>query len=278
MLAAPAAFTVRAAVDIEDCRATIPVQIETWGSELVIPPSVLLAATQEGGYVGLGYAEGDEALAGFVFGFVGIHRGLVRHHSQRLAVRQAHRRTGLAAALKAAQRQHCLDLGIDKIVWTMDPLQPRNARFNFAKLGAVARTYLTNFYGVLTDPLNAGLPSDRLLVEWSIDDERARRRLSGSGQIPQLEDVERMGVAHLLRAEGGRPCPTHPEPNTSSLLLEVPPDIDALKRASADLALSWRMASRESFLAAFHQGFTAVDLLRDREGQRAAYLLARGED
>ena len=41
-------------------------------------------------------------------------------------VRDPYRGTGLAQQLKDAQRDHCLDQGIEIIAWTMDPLEARN--------------------------------------------------------------------------------------------------------------------------------------------------------
>ena len=65
----------------------------------------------------------------------------------------------------------CWSQGIDLITWTFDPLEARNAWLNFGKLGAVCNTYLRNVYGNLQDGLNAGLPSDRLQVDWWIGSE-----------------------------------------------------------------------------------------------------------
>src|SRR5207249_2346897 len=109
-----------------------------------------------------GYAAEDPVPAGFVFGFLGIHDYHFRHHSHMLAVRDPYRGSGLAQQLKEAQRDHCLDQGIEIVAWTMDPLEARNARFNFGKLGAYTRTYHRDFYGAMPDKLNQGLPSDRI--------------------------------------------------------------------------------------------------------------------
>ena len=59
-----------------------------------------------------------------------------------------------------------------RIEWTFDPLETRNAQFNFNRLGAIARKLIVNFYGVTTSPLHRGLPTDRLLVEWELDSRR----------------------------------------------------------------------------------------------------------
>ena len=69
---------------------------------------------------------------------------------------------GVGRALKLAQRAHCLDVGIEEVRWTFDPMVARNARFNLVKLGAEATRLLPDFYGEMTDRLNR---DDRLLGE-----------------------------------------------------------------------------------------------------------------
>ncbi len=265
---------IEVAHDIEACKLTVPLQEETWSGDVVVPPQLLLAAVHNGGYVALGYVEGDERPAGFVFGFLGIYDHHFRHHSHMLAVRPEHRHTGLAVRLKEAQRDHCLDQGIDTIAWTMDPLEARNARFNFAKLGAFARTYRRDFYGRMPDRLNAGLPSDRLYVEWRIATDHADRRLRGVEEIPALEGAEGEGVPYLRRADGDRPGAVGALEGTH-LLLEVPPDFQRLKRSDPELALAWRLAARAALEPAFAAGYAAVEFLRSADGARGAYLLVR---
>ncbi len=264
-------FRIEAAHDIAACAATLPLQEKTWSGDLAVPANMLLAIVHNGGFLALGYAEGDPEPAGFVFGFLGIRDYHFRHHSHMLAVREKYRGTTLARELKEAQRDHCLDQGIEIVAWTMDPLEARNANFNFAKLGAYTREYHRNFYGDMPDKLNAGLPSDRIYVEWPIGHDRTYKRLRGEDAPPALDDAEREGVRYVLRANGDAPG----EPvfvAESHLLLEVPPRFQELKTREPGLALAWRMAARDAFETAFANGYAAVEFLRSREG-RGAYLL-----
>ncbi len=269
------ATRIEIAHEIAACAATVPIQEEIWSGDVVVPPQLMLAVVHNGGFVALAYAEGDERAAGFVFGFLGIYDYHFRHHSHMLAVREPHRRGGIAAKLKEAQRDHCLDQGIDTIAWTMDPLEARNARFNFARLGAFARTYHRDFYGAMPDKLNEGLPSDRLYVEWRIATDRADRRLRGAETLGPLEDAERDGVRYLLRAEGERPGRPGALEGEQHLLVEVPSDIQAVKARERALALAWRLALRETLEPAFAAGYAAVELVLSRDGSRAAYVLVR---
>ncbi|HEY6960015.1 MAG TPA: GNAT family N-acetyltransferase [Candidatus Limnocylindria bacterium] len=265
-------FRIEVATDIAACAATIPIQQETWSGDLAVPANMLLAVAHNGGFVALGYGEDDPEPAGFVFGFLGIRDYHFRHHSHMLAVRDKYRGTTLARELKEAQRDHCLDQGIEIIAWTMDPLEARNATFNFAKLGAYTREYHRDFYGEMPDKLNAGLPSDRIYVEWPIGHDRTYKRLRGEDRPPTLDDAEGEGIRYVLRADGERPAAVAAPNGESHLLLEIPRQFQEMKRRDGALALRWRLAAREAFESAMAQGYAAVEFLRSADG-RAAYLL-----
>ena len=265
---------VETAADIAACALTVPIAREVWGDDTLVPPQLLLAAVHNGGFVAIGYVEGDPAPAGFVFGFLGIRDFHFRHHSHMLAVRAPHRTSGLAKALKEAQRDHCLDQGIEIMGWTMDPLEARNARFNLGTLGAFAREYHRDFYGAMPDRLNAGLPSDRFYVEWPIGHQRTYQRLRGEDRPAALEDAEREGIGYLLAAERERPAGLRSPAGESHLLLGIPADFQAMRRDDPALALGWRHAARTAFEEAFAAGYAAVEFLRAGDG-RGAYLLVR---
>ncbi len=265
-------YRIEVARDIAACAATVPIQEEVWSGDVVVPPQLMLSSLHNGGFVALGYVAADERPAGFVFGFVGIYDYHFRHHSHMLAVRAPYRGSGLAQALKEAQRDHCLEAGFEIVAWTADPLEARNARFNFGKLGAYAREYHRDFYGDMPDRLNAGLPSDRLYVEWPIGHDRTYRRLRGEDLPPPLEQAERESIAYLLRASGARPGEPGAPGSESHLLIEIPPNFQELKASDRDAALAWRLAARTAFEGAFAKGYAAVEFLRGADG-RGAYLL-----
>jgi predicted GNAT superfamily acetyltransferase len=266
---------IEIAHDIDACAATVPIQEEIWSGDVVVPPQLMLAVAHNGGFTALAYVDGDERPAGFVFGFLGIYDYHFRHHSHMLAVRAPHRRSGVAVKLKEAQRDHCLDQGIDTVAWTMDPLEARNARFNFARLGAFARTYHRDFYGAMPDKLNEGMPSDRLYIEWRIATDRADKRLRDAERPAPLDDAEREAVRYLLRADGERPgLPEEPAGETH-LLVAVPTEIQGVKARDRAIALEWRLALRAALEPAFAAGYAAVELLYSTDGTRAAYVLVK---
>ena len=82
--------------------------------------------------------------------------------------------------------------------WTFDPLVARNAYFNLHKLGAVADRFERNFYGEMTDTLNRGERTDRVVVRWDLDrDPGPRNVLVSDGWTILHRDGERPG--ELLR-------------------------------------------------------------------------------
>jgi len=155
---------IRGAVEL---RAVETLQQEVWQcNDLEVVPAVHMMAAREVGAILLGAFDGAD-LVGFAYafpGFEGEHRIL---HSDMLAVRETCRDLGLGRALKLAQREAALARGIDRITWTFDPLQTRNAFLNFQKLGVTADRYLRDFYGETSSPLHAG-GTDRLWVTWHL--------------------------------------------------------------------------------------------------------------
>ncbi len=179
------AHRVEVARDLAACAATVPVQRALFGDAAVVPPDLLFAATRNGGFVALGYADGDSAPGAIVFGFLGIYDYHFRHHSHAIGVLVERRRRGLALALKEAQRDHCLDQGVEVMTWYADPLDVAHIAFSVARLGAYARA----------------LEGERLYVEWPIGADRTYRRLRREDVAPSLEDAERDGIAYVTEAE-----------------------------------------------------------------------------
>jgi predicted GNAT superfamily acetyltransferase len=165
---------------------------------------------------------------------------------------------------------------MDLITWTFDPLESRNARLNFHKLGTTCETYLRNLYGSIRDALNVGLPSDRFQVDWHVASARVAERLRDTWTGSSLSELRAEGVPLLNRPLPGDP-PRPPQKVSSiegdRLLVQIPAHFQALKAADMGLARAWRLHTRDLFEAAFAAGYTVVDLLF--EGGQSCYLLER---
>jgi predicted GNAT superfamily acetyltransferase len=204
----------------------------------------------------------DKRLAG---GLVGWFGGVPPHelhlHSHILGVISGNDARGLGFELKQHQRRWCLAREVKVIEWTTDPLVRRNAYFNLTKLGARAREYLVNVYGEMTDEINAGEESDRLLISWRLESESAIAAAAGRSAEPSIEELRHDGAAVTLSAGvAGEPVST--PSSTRVLLCEVPDDIVALRRSEPSLARSWRMALRSTLTDAFARGYDVIGATR----------------
>ena len=249
----------------------------------VVPAHVFIAAIHNGGLLLGAFAE--DQLIGFVFGFPGLETTpdgpRAKHCSHMMGILPEYRDSGVGFALKRAQWQMVRHQGLDHITWTYDPLLSRNAYLNITKLGAVCNTYRRSEYGEMRDGLNAGLPSDRFLVDWWINTRRVESRLSKRARRPlKLDNFSQADLQPLYALQGlagswPRP-PEHFSPLEGRLALaEIPPNINALKEADFALARDWRYFSREIFEMAFTAGYLITDFVYD--GRRSFYVLSHGE-
>jgi predicted GNAT superfamily acetyltransferase len=253
------------------------------GSETdVVPAHMLLTAVHNGGLLAGAFVE--DKLVGFVFGFPGIEftpdGPRPKHCSHMMGIHPDQRDSGIGFALKRAQWQMVRHQGLDHITWTYDPLLSRNAYLNIAKLGAVCDTYRRSEYGDMRDGLNAGLPSDRFLVDWWINTRRVEHRLSKRARRRlKLDDFSKAELQPLYSLQTKSELLHPPEhfapPEGNLTLAEIPADFSALKDADFSLARDWRFFSRELFETAFSAGYIVTDFIYDQS--RSFYVLAHGE-
>ena len=245
-----AQIVVRNCNGLEEMRACVALQQEVWNftdAELV-PLRMFVVAEKIGGQV-IGAFSGGE-MVGFALSIPGFRGGRSYLHSHMLAVRGEFRNAGLGRRLKLAQRDEALGRGFELMEWTFDPLEIKNAYLNIEKLGAIARRYTVNQYGITSSPLQGGLPTDRLVAEWWL---KSRR------------------VEELLKA-GVRP------PVKTQMTIAVPAEIYKWK---ADAGSRWRAQevqerNRELFVKAFAEGLAVLGYERDAVGN-GKFLLGQAD-
>jgi predicted GNAT superfamily acetyltransferase len=236
---------------IEDFRACVALQKEVWNftdAELV-PLRMFVVADKVGGQV-MGAFDG-KTLVGFALSVPGTRSGHVYLHSHMLAVRKDHRNGGLGRRLKLMQREDAIARGIDLIEWTFDPLEIKNAYLNIEKLGAIARRYNINQYGITSSPLQGGLPSDRLIAEWWLRSKRVNTLLQDGKNPPFQIDTS----------------------------IPVPAQIYDWK-ASAETrpkAQQVQESNRNDFLRTFTEGLAVLGYERNAEGN-GKFLLGRWDE
>lgn len=245
-----ASAVVRPLQSDADYQACLDLQYETWGRGFreSVPPSMMRVAQMLGG-VASGAFRQDGRMLGFVFGITGVRNGALVHWSDLLAVRPEARNTGIGRQLKAHQRSSVAAVGARAVLWTFDPLVGRNAHINFNVFGASATEYVVDMYGTNTgSDLHRGIGTDRLVMEWPVDDDEVQRRRS------------------LDAAALGRGTP---------LRIDVPEDISSLLGADPGAARRWREETRRAFTTALSDGYRVRGFRRGPAGTGGHYLLAR---
>ena len=275
-------MTIRPLTTLEDCRKVADLEKTVWGytdSEDVVPPPVLIVSIKRGGIL-LGAFDDQDAMIGFVYSIPGLKDGRPMQWSHMLGVLPSARAAGLGMRLKLAQREAALAMGLDLIEWTYDPLQALNAHLNFTRLGVVVEEYEENIYGVSSSPLHAGTPTDRFVAEWRLNEPHVKRRIFGSGLLVRDGSVASAPVINPSRdgADWIRPGKADLGADARRVLVEIPTGFTEMMGSAPDLALEWRMNTREIFTTYFHRGYRAVDFFLSREARRGQYLLAARND
>lgn len=266
---------IRPITDIAGLVAVENLQREVWGmpDRDIVPSHQLLAATSAGGAV-LGAFTSAGTLIGFCYGFIGLREGTLLFYSHMAGVTDRYRGKDVGFALKRAQRRTALDCGIDRMVWTFDPLASTNAYFNLHKLGVVARRYYVNYYGEMPDALNRGVESDRLEVDWWLRDTRVAALMRGAQAVPVWPESAPVITAMPRQAD---PAPGDPELDRTepALRMEIPTTYTEMKQRDPGLAAAWRAATRTAFQHYFARAYVAVDFsVREQTaGRVGVYLL-----
>jgi predicted GNAT superfamily acetyltransferase len=241
---------IRCCEGFDELEACVQLQIETWGydeTELIPRKTFLLSQKIGGQVIGAFDSDSAESQRGFLVGFAMSLPGIKTEgsyaqpylHSHMLAVREGYRNRGLGAQLKWFQRDEALSRGIRRMEWTFDPLEIKNAFLNIHRLGAVARAYRPDFYGVSSSRLQGGLPTDRLVAEWDLDSPRVKAILEG-----------RPADGYVVEEQ-----------------IPVPAAIYQWKASETDRerAIAIQLENRRKFQQAFSRGLTVVGFALDAE-------------
>jgi predicted GNAT superfamily acetyltransferase len=121
------------------------------------------------------------------------------------------------------------------------------------RLGAIARKYLPNVYGITSSPLHGGIPTDRLIAEWWLASPRVKAILSGNANESHQSAPSQEGVQILVPAD-------LPEPRQSDL--------------AKSIAIQSRI--REQFQIWIAKGYAATRVERSADGAR--YILEPWKD
>lgn len=217
-----AGVEVMIATGATDCAEVSALFNEIWESPAgidVLEQSTMVALAHSGNYVGVA-RDSTGQVVGASLGFFGPPGRPLHSHIAGVSALAAGQ--GVGRAIKLHQRAWCLQHGVDAMTWTFDPLVARNASFNINTLGARAVAYYPDHYGAMTDGLNAGQASDRMMIRWDLLDSMTSSGSTDSGEVSRVT---------------------------------VPPDIEALRRSDPKSAMAWRLHTREAFSSLLTSGW-----------------------
>ena len=214
----------------------------------VVPMDLILAMLHVGAYCTLAKV-GDDVI-GASLGFRGFFDGKHVLHSHVTATNKP----GTGYALKMHQRNWALEHDINFITWTFDPLVRRNAVLNLVKLGAIAVEYAPNFYGTMTDAINAGDESDRVVALWDLNAEA----LNHSADLARHTAVIN---------NNGQP-EFHGLIDGIENVIHLPEDIEAMRSSHDSRVSDWRSTVRAALYPALNEGWRITGMVN-----REAYVI-----
>ena len=257
---------IKRLVELDEIATIQKVERQVWN----MPPTPIhqtYTSSKNGGLV-LGAYQNDE-LVGFQYSFPGFGDGKSYLCSHMLGILPEYQKSGLGRELKNVQKEFALKMGYSLIVWTFDPLESINAYLNLHKLKGIGAAYLENHYGMMTDSLNSGLPTDRILVEWWIRSDHV---------VKKDEHYELKGVTQLVETKLDRnEFPIITKVNNFNrdqdiFLVPIPESFQQIKSQQPNLAAEWRFQTRKWFQELYKYGYVAIDVMRNT-AERVSYYV-----
>ena len=238
---------VRHCTTIEEYKSCVRLESVIWGIDTPVPTSMFEVAHHTGGQVLGAFSEGQ--MIGFTMAVAGVRDARPFLHSHMTAVLTDYRDKGVGRRLKLFQRQDALKRGIRLVEWTFDPLELKNAHFNLVRLGAVARRFIPDCYGVTESPLHVGLPTDRLVAEWWLDSDRVKNILADNA-VPSKDTAAR---------------------------ITLPTNLGDVKTKDREAGARVQADAREQFQRYFAERYVATAIER-RDESTSEYVLERSNE
>ena len=133
-----------------------------------------------------------------------------------------------------------------------------NAVFNLHRLGASSTIYLRNVYGELDDALNAGLPTDRLQVDWLLRSPRVLAAIvpEQAARVWHLDELRILPAPEL----GAPDSPNLAElKENAPVAVPLPDAVEPLRTKDPARLLQWRYYLRAVLPAVFEHGYQLTD-------------------
>lgn len=261
-------FEIILAINAAQCQRVGALLNEVWQMPSgvdVLELSTLVAYAHSGCYVALAHSPRSGVDIAASVGFFGPPGTPLHSHITGVSRRWSGR--GIGRSMKMHQRRWCMERGVEQITWTFDPLVARNAFFNLGTIGARATAYLPDHYGPMSDGLNAGQGSDRMLMTWNLRSAGQATQESRFWDRTGSPGSSRHNTRHrhvALAARGD--LPGTPEvttrPGCTEVEIAIPGDIEGLRRSDPAAARLWREATRACFVPLLQNGWHVTTIER----------------
>ncbi|OGI16514.1 MAG: hypothetical protein A3J63_02230 [Candidatus Moranbacteria bacterium RIFCSPHIGHO2_02_FULL_40_12b] len=253
-------LVVRRITGDDDFSAIEKLQKDIWGIDDIttVPAHILQAVCKyDAGFLAGAFYE--NSIIGFLFALNTRDRQVQYTHMIGVNPEWQSGRKGInvGTTLNEFHKSEALKQGIMFIEWTFDPLHSNNANLNFHKLGVKVVRYEPDAYGKSSEVgIYRGMPTDRVLVRWPL-----------KSYLPTNVDICDIEKISLVS--------TPDEINGYSFRMEVPFDIQVLKKESIESACAFRLQSREVFIEALKMGYNVKDFICLKNESRNCYIFSR---
>ena len=198
----------------------------------------------------------DDELVGFAIVMAAMEPHTAYGHM--LGVLEEHRHTGLGQMLQHASMKAIVENGVTRMFWTYEPLESRNTHIYLNKAGAVVTAYKKDCFEV-DCAMHRGMPLDRLMAFVDLANPAVPKR---------IESLDEALAAYPVATEADMP-------DAPTVLVQIPGDLDVMKKAHMDEAARARMTTRAIFSEYLNRrGYIGQRLVSgERDGQRQSYYV-----
>ena len=202
--AGAAGIEIREVHSLEDIRSVSELFDRVWGSKAGDPlmaPGMLRALTHAGNYAAGAFVDGhDDRRRHRVHGHRRRGRVPALAHPRRRGrtPRRTHRLRAQAAPARVGARERHAQGDVD-----VRSARPEERVLQRPEAGCRrADEYLVRFYGSMSDDINAGDETDRLLIVWDVDSTHVEAAASGKLGEPNVAVLREQGAAVALDENG----------------------------------------------------------------------------
>ncbi|MCS7125965.1 MAG: hypothetical protein NZ929_03545 [Aigarchaeota archaeon] len=270
-------FKIVRVTDRESFKQLEAFQSIVWGRGEVIPYHVLIAFQNMGGIVLVAYDESNRPV-GLLCGYNSYKDGKVFYYMHLCGVLPEYSGSELTVKMKIKMREHLLREGIEHAVWLIDPLNVMEAYVSIHKLRGLGESYQRNFYGLMRDPYNRGLESDRLLIKWNLKSKEVEEKISCSADEEDTNlRLDELDKSIIILRDGSFPRILDYKLNLNSekFYLEIPMDLESIKKRDLSVAIEWREVTRRIFENYMSKGYLITDVIRDLRNSRYYYVFEK---